>query len=142
MFVSIRGIQIEEYCWFILFTSWLLTHLIYKLGIQFYKSMHSGCSVFATPVAYHFIVCLPIICYPIVHHFMVYLFIICYSRCLSFYGLLIHHLLSHCPSFYGPFIHHLLLPLSISLWSIYSSFASSVIRCPSSYSHYFATPPL
>ena len=113
MFVSIRGIQIEEYCWFILFTSWLLTHLIYKLGIQFYKSMHSGCSVFATPVVNHFIVCLPIICYPIVHHFMVYLFIICYSRCLSFYGLL---------------IHHLLLPLPIILWSTYSSFATPVVH--------------
>ena len=106
MFVSIRGIQIEEYCWFILFNSWLLTHLIYKLGIQFYKSMHSGCSVFATPVVNHFIVCLPIICYsrclsfaiplsislwsiyssfatPIVHQFMVHLFIICYSHCPS-----------------------------------------------------------
>ena len=91
MFVSIRGIQIEEQCWFILFTSWLLTHLIYKLGIQFYKSMHSGCSVFATPVVNHFIVCLPIICYsrclsfatPVAYLVMVHLFIICYSHCPS-----------------------------------------------------------
>ena len=117
MFVSIRGIQIEEYCWFILFTSWLLTHLIYKLGIQFYKSMHSGCSVFATPVVNHFIVCLPIICYsrclsfygplihrllvplPVAYHFMVHLFIICYSRCQSFARSVIHHLLVPLPIF-------------------------------------------